>query len=39
LNRLEGTARRLRTALGLNALPPEPELPGTLEELLANVKE
>ena len=39
LNRLEGTARRLRTALGLNAPPPEQKLPGTLEELLASVNE
>jgi hypothetical protein len=36
LNRLEGTARRMRAGLGLN-VPPEPELP-TLEELLEAAK-
>ena len=38
LNRLEGTARRLRTALGLNAPPPEAELP-TLDQMLREIDE
>jgi hypothetical protein len=37
LNRLEGTARRLRAALGLNA-PPRPELP-TLDQMLREIDE
>ena len=37
LNRLEGTARRLRAALGLNA-PPQPELP-TLDQMLREIDE
>ena len=38
LNRLEGTARRLRAALGLNAPPPEAELP-TLDQMLREIDE
>ena len=37
LNRLEGTSRRLRAALGLNA-PPQPELP-TLDQMLREIDE
>jgi hypothetical protein len=37
LNRLQGTARRMRIGLGLNA-PLEPELP-TIDEMLAEIDE
>jgi len=37
LNRLEGTVRRLRAALGLNT-PPQPELP-TLDQILREIDE